>query len=75
MEKINELKNMLDEMGNDMEKFYTKGQNSAGTRLRKALNELRKKAQEARNEIQAIRQQRKAEKTAQPPPTPPPAMQ
>ncbi len=62
MEKINELKTMLDDMAKDMEKFYTKGQNSAGTRLRKALNELRKKAQEARNEIQAIRQQRKAEK-------------
>lgn len=64
MEKINELKTMLDEMAKDMEKFYTKGQNSAGTRLRKSLNELRKKAQEARNEIQAIRQQRKAEKGA-----------
>lgn len=64
MEKINELKTMLDDMAKDMEKFYTKGQNSAGTRLRKALNELRKKAQEARNEIQAIRQQRKTEKGA-----------
>ena len=64
MEKINELKTMLDDMAKDMEKFYTKGQNSAGTRLRKSLNELRKKAQEARNEIQAIRQQRKAEKGA-----------
>jgi Tfp pilus assembly protein PilE len=75
MEKINELKNMLEAMGKDMEKFYTKGQNSAGTRLRKALNELRKKAQEARNEIQAIRQQRKAEKAAQQQQTPPPAVQ
>jgi uncharacterized coiled-coil DUF342 family protein len=64
MEKINELKTMLENMGKDCEKFYTKGQNSAGTRLRKALNELRKKAQEARNEIQAIRQERKASKTA-----------
>lgn len=63
MEKINELKTMLDDMTKDMEKFYTKGQNSAGTRLRKALNELRKKAQEARNEIQSIRQQRKTEKS------------
>ena len=62
MEKINELKAMLDGMAKDCEKFYTKGQNSAGTRLRKALNELRKKAQEARNEIQGIRVQRKAAK-------------
>lgn len=63
MEKINELKGMLDAMGKDLEKFYSKGQNSAGTRLRKALNEVRKKAQEIRNDIQGIRQQRKTEGT------------
>ena len=63
MEKINELKNMLEAMSKDIEKFYSKGQNSAGTRLRKSLNELRKKAQEVRNDIQQIRQSRKAEKT------------
>ncbi len=62
MEKINELKAMLDGMAKDCEKFFTKGQNSAGTRLRKALNELRKKAQEARIDIQNIRTQRKAAK-------------
>ena len=64
MEKFNELRSMLDGLGKDLEKFYTKGQNSAGTRLRKALNELRKKAQETRQEIQSIRQQRKASKTS-----------
>jgi len=63
MEKINELKGMLDAMGKDLEKFYSKGQNSAGTRLRKALNEVRKKAQEIRNDIQGIRQQRKSDGT------------
>jgi hypothetical protein len=62
MEKINEIKGMLDAMGKDLEKFYTKGQNSAGTRLRKSLNEVRKKCQEMRNEIQTIRQSRKSEK-------------
>ena len=61
MEKINEIKTMLDEMGKDLEKFYAKGQNSAGTRLRKALNEVRKKCQEMRNEIQTIRQDRKTQ--------------
>lgn len=60
MEKINELKQMLDAMAKDCDKFYTKGQNSAGTRLRKSLNELKKKAQEARIEIQNIRASRKA---------------
>lgn len=61
MEKINEIKSMLEEMGKDLEKFYSKGQNSAGTRLRKALNEVRKKCQEMRNEIQTIRQDRKSQ--------------
>jgi Tfp pilus assembly protein PilE len=64
MEKINEIKAMLDAMGKDLEKFYAKGQNSAGTRLRKSLNEVRKKCQEMRNDIQGIRQSRKTEKPA-----------
>jgi Histone H1-like protein Hc1 len=59
MEKINEIRSMLDAMGKDLEKFYSKGQNSAGTRLRKALNDVRKKCQEMRNEIQSIRSERK----------------
>ncbi|MEO8514960.1 MAG: histone H1 [Ignavibacteria bacterium] len=59
MEKINEIKAMLEDMGKDLEKFYAKGQNSAGTRLRKSLNEVRKKCQEMRNDIQNIRQERK----------------
>jgi hypothetical protein len=59
MEKINEIRAMLDAMGKDLEKFYTKGQNSAGTRLRKALNDVRKKCQEIRNDIQSIRAERK----------------
>jgi len=61
MEKINEIKAMLEDMGKDLEKFYSKGQNSAGTRLRKSLNEVRKKCQEMRNEIQTIRQDRKSQ--------------
>jgi hypothetical protein len=65
MEKVNEIKAMLDSMGKDLEKFYAKGQNSAGTRLRKALNEVRKKCQEMRNEIQSIRQSRKTEKPSE----------
>ena len=65
MEKINEIKSMLEAMGKDLEKFYSKGQNSAGTRLRKALNEVRKKCQEMRNEIQEIRQTRKTSGTTE----------
>jgi hypothetical protein len=63
MDKINEIRAMLDAMGKDLEKFYSKGQNSAGTRLRKALNDVRKKCQEMRNEIQGIRAERKTKAT------------
>jgi len=64
MDKINEIRSMLDAMGKDLEKFYAKNQNSAGTRLRKALNDVRKKCQEMRNEIQTIRSERKTNPTA-----------
>ncbi|MBS1519048.1 MAG: histone H1 [Bacteroidetes bacterium] len=61
MEKINELHKYLEDMKPDIEKFYEKGQNAAGTRLRKQLNELRKKAAEIRKDIQEERVRRKAE--------------
>ncbi|MBK8983133.1 MAG: histone H1 [Ignavibacteria bacterium] len=61
MEKINDLHKILEEMKVDIEKFYDKGQNAAGTRLRKQLNELRKKAAEIRKDIQDERVKRKSE--------------
>lgn len=61
MDKFGELKNILDDMSVDIEKFYSKGQNAAGTRLRKSLNELRKKAAEIRKDIQEERLKRKAQ--------------
>ncbi|MBX7041295.1 MAG: histone H1 [Ignavibacteria bacterium] len=61
MEKFNDLKTILDEMAVDIEKFYSKGQNAAGTRLRKSLNELRKKAAEIRKDIQDERLKRKTQ--------------
>jgi len=42
-----------------LEKFYNKGQNAAGTRLRKELNNLRKLAADIRKDIQDLRSQRK----------------
>ncbi|MBM4175430.1 MAG: histone H1 [Ignavibacteria bacterium] len=64
MSKLEELKFFIDSMQPDYEKFYMKGQNAAGTRLRKGLQELRKKAQDFRNEIQQERINRKAEKSS-----------
>jgi hypothetical protein len=54
------LLNQLKEMETDIEKFYEKGQAAAGTRIRKGLSELKKKAQDMRNEIQAVKNERKA---------------
>lgn len=61
MEKFTNLNEILETMKTDIEKFYDKGQNAAGTRLRKSLNELRKKAAEIRKDIQDERAKRKAE--------------
>ncbi len=61
MEKFNHLKEILEGMKSDLEKFYEKGQNAAGTRLRKSLNDLRKKSAEIRKDIQDERSKRKTE--------------
>lgn len=61
MEKFSQLHEILETMKTDIEKFYEKGQNAAGTRLRKSLNDLRKKSAEIRKDIQDERAKRKAE--------------
>jgi len=60
MEKFAELQKKLDDMKTDIEKFYSKSQNAAGTRLRKSLNELKKTASDIRKEIQEMRVSRKS---------------
>ena len=59
MEKLTNLQGILDGMKTDIEKFYEKSQNAAGTRLRKELNNLRKLAAEIRKDIQEVRNSRK----------------
>ncbi|MCF6270760.1 MAG: histone H1 [Melioribacteraceae bacterium] len=55
-----DLLSHLKEMETDIQKFYEKGQAAAGTRIRKGLSELKKKSQDMRNEIQNIKNERKA---------------
>lgn len=45
----------------DVKKFYEKGQSAAGTRVRKSLSDLKKLAQDMRNEVQDVKASRKAE--------------
>ncbi len=55
MQRFNELVELVQSFEKDFEKFYMKGNKSAGTRVRKHMNELKRKAQEIRNEIQEIK--------------------
>lgn len=53
MSRVTELKELVDGVAVEMEKFYDKGNKAAGTRARKGLQELKKLAQDIRLEIQA----------------------
>lgn len=55
MSRIEEVKNLMTELEEDLEKFYDKGNKAAGTRARKQLQELKKLSQDIRIEIQNIK--------------------
>lgn len=55
MSRFTELRDLLDTFEKDFVKFYEKGNKSAGTRLRKDMNELKRKAQEIRKEVQEMK--------------------
>jgi len=57
MSRIQELRDLIDTFEKDFVKFYDKGNKSAGTRVRKSMNELKKKAQEIRKEVKDIKAQ------------------
>lgn len=61
-QKYQDLIDFIKSLEPDVEKFYTKGQSAAGTRLRKGLSDLKKKAQDLRNDVQAMKADRKAAK-------------
>lgn len=52
IEKFNELKSLIDGLEGDADKFFNKGNNAAGTRVRKGLQEVKNLAQAIRLEIQ-----------------------
>ena len=55
MSRFSELRDLLGTFEKDFIKFYEKGNKSAGTRVRKHMNELKRKAQDIRKEIQEIK--------------------
>ncbi|MFZ1290341.1 MAG: histone H1 [Melioribacteraceae bacterium] len=59
-DKYTQIVEFVKNMETDVEKFYAKGQSAAGTRVRKALSELKKMAQDMRNEVQSKKLEKKA---------------
>lgn len=54
MNKYENLKNIVNAMDADVQKFYN-GNAAAGTRVRKALQDVKKAAQEFRIEVQEVK--------------------
>lgn len=52
MQLFNEIKEIVATAEEDAEKFYGKDNKAAGTRLRKAMMEVKKKAHELRQDVQ-----------------------
>jgi len=60
--KYSEFTKIVEEMEADFEKFYDKGVSAAGTRVRKHLQELAKTCKETRNDVTAVKNDRKETK-------------
>ncbi|MEJ6981876.1 histone H1 [Pedobacter sp. P351] len=59
MEKYNQLKSLLASVEEDADKFYNKGVNAAGTRVRKALQDMKALASDMRKEVTDIKNKEK----------------
>lgn len=52
MSRFSDVKNLVMSLEADFEKFYDKGNQAAGTRVRKGMQELKNLAQEIRIDVQ-----------------------
>ncbi|HAY36027.1 MAG: histone H1 [Bacteroidetes Order II. Incertae sedis bacterium] len=55
MSRFADLKGFVDGMEDDFSKFYDKGNKAAGTRVRKAMQEIKSMAQDIRVEVQNMK--------------------
>ena len=55
MQKFEELKSLIASLQDDADKFYTKGNSAAGTRVRKGMQDLKNIAQAIRAEVQDLK--------------------
>ena len=67
MNRYQELLDLIQTFQKDFEKFYVKGNKSAGTRVRKHMASLKRKAQEIRNEVQDVKKKMAGDEAATPP--------
>lgn len=59
MEKFQKVKEIIASVEKDAENFYTKGNRSAGTRLRNALQQIKVAATDIRKEVTEIKNKAK----------------
>ena len=59
MEKFSKVKEVLASIEADVEKFYNSGNSAAGTRVRKAMQDLKVLAQDIRAEVTELKNKEK----------------
>lgn len=55
MKRFEQLKDLVMSLEDDFDKFYDKGNQAAGTRVRKAMQDMKNLAQEIRVEVQDMK--------------------
>ena len=55
MKRFNEIRDLVMSLEGDFNKFYDKGNQAAGTRVRKGMQSLKNLAQEIRIEVQSLK--------------------
>ena len=55
MKNVEKIQEVLSDVQDDVEKFVGNGNKAAGTRIRKAMQEIKNLAQSVRTEVQTIK--------------------
>lgn len=64
MNRFDELKNLVMSLEADFTKFYEKNNQTAGTRIRKGMQDLKTLAQEIRVQVQDVKNKEEAKEEA-----------
>ncbi|WP_448518594.1 histone H1 [Rhodoflexus sp.] len=64
MNRFNEIKQLVDSIEADFAKFYEQNNQAAGTRVRKAMLDLKNLAQSIRQNVQEIKKEKEKEAKA-----------